>query len=523
MFLRWKKLPGWNIIADLEDKVLRLHKTRPERIIYNIFKVYWILQIMDIIGIISNFGIVQHFQLFLAHFGSSTVIQKSYKGLLCYFLLMKHPHLWKYFYCQSFDMLCPHTKKWESLLSRAYQFSEWYGTTPRNDMAFLPMHKRNVFEDIKNTRILDNIRTTVMKPHVSGYCHGDSLQEREYILSCIKECLWQLSRQLERSPDVRFSFVPVLSGSAAEGTKTGYLNELDFLLEMKHFKEKFDNFPLETIISMDTNIYGIQTTLEEFRKVLNNCLKLYQFPAGFALEKLIPTSTSVKPFRFILLWRGRSFKDLMISVDLVPAFLFPLQKVKLTSRILHCHEECPVYIIPKNVGLMNMDMRLSFSLEELRLINNSPDYIKHAYRLAKAMRHHEICPSVETAKGHFSVASEYISSYMLKTCLFHAMSDNMKPVANECSQWLLCSWSIHWAIKIYERMEHFLKVHEGKIPHYFHVGFDICSRYQVAARRGEEEENMMVKKTETMLFFVRVILQLLKNSNKDSCQCENIQ
>ena len=411
-------------------------------------------------------------------------------------------------------------------METAYIYCEWFHMTPRNDVAVMPICHLLSYESGYYEGIMSNITTTFEKSYITGYFTGEEFEEKLKIRKHVQDILLTTSKQIAEGPDTLFSFTPILSGSSAEGAKVGYPDEFDFLLKMDNFSHVFNscNFLKNTdlltdITQSDNSKVNIVWKITEFKNIINKTLKMPILPCGFKIERFIPHSSRIKPFTFVLQWNGEHFKDLTISIDAVPAFECDVNKLK-HSPTLYKADGYPIYVIPNCVGHFDTDLRLSFSAHELGHIKTYPSYVMHAYCLAKATRHNEICPSVDTGDGYTSVF-DHISSYMVKTCLLHLMDDDLlvkQLPASELRHDLLCPFSIAMAVKIYQKMQYFIVQHKGKVPIFFHRNSDACSRYQMEMQRGEEEEKMLAKNIKIVLFFIRTMKKILVNNVTSSCQ-----
>ena len=469
--------------------------------------------------LISENGLTQHFKLLL-NSGEGDVDVLPFVGVL-----MKHPQLWQHLYkCLKEDNHDP--LEWSKLMNFAYACCEWYHMTPRNDVAGIPVCHLQSNGGGYYEGAVPNVTNALTKSYITGCFTGDEFEEKLKVIKYVQHVLSVISEQIAEGPDAMYSFTPILSGSCAEEAKVGYPDEFDFLLKMHHFNNIFANCiifknsdSLTDIRAGDNSKISISWEINRFREILNDALKMHPFSPDFAVERLIPILPRLKPFTFVLKWLGVHFKYLSIRIDAVPAFEIDANKVKHSS--LYHGDGYPVYVIPNSVGNHETDLRLSLSAHELGHIKTYPNYVKHAYCLAKAMRHTEICPSLVTDKGYTSVC-DHISSYMIKTCLLHIMDDTVlvKQLPTlELGHDLLCPFSIAMAVKLYQEMQFYIVYYKGKIPVFFHRNTDACSRYTMAMfKRGEEEEKNLAKNIKIVLFFIRTMKYILVNNITSSCQ-----
>ena len=473
-----------------------------------------------IVGIIIDAGLQNYFQLYLSQYHYSNIFLQQYKGLLCFYQMMQKPFLWKYLYRFCFQGGYFQELPNQKVLATAYYFAEWYHMTPRNDTAYLAclgVSTGSAFDETYQTQV--DLHATLSKSYIVGTFEQDAFSEVQQITNGVMTILQDLSLKIQNSPDDLYSFRPILTGSMAEKIKTGYPDDYDFLLHMYKLEENFKDcyylaIPqnLSPAVIKEGERVPTKEIMDPFVDVLDKYLNSCTLPTGFAQTTQIRTGVQIKPFSFVLHWRGRSFKDLRINVDIVPAIEVPFAKLQKCYPYLQPFvKEYSTYTIPKNLGYYNMDNRLSFSVHELNILQNVPQCIRCGYRLAKAMRHKEVCPPLKTDKGRYVDATDYIPSYMLKTCLLHVWHQQSS-ISSTCmvsTNAILHSQSVDWALKIYKKMEHFLKTQDGQIPSYFQPMGDIQSIYELSYQRGECEEKLLKEKCDIILRFTDIITKLL--------------
>ena len=455
-------------------------------------------------------GIPQYFCLFLKRFRHTIILKTGSwsKGFLCLYTAMKHPHLWKYFYSDLVKDFAG-LPGWHSLMEEAYSFSEWYHTTPRSDRAYLSCIPQEQDVKLLSTEVT-HLKGTLLKPYTTGLYDNQEKLEAEAIQRYVQEFVHDITEKVG-SLDKRFASTPILSGSVAEGAKIGLPDEYDFILHLHELQEEFDRCELEIDVAAVTQFrvnMDIPQLFEDYFSTFDEQLQKYEFTNGFSLDRLPKENEDSKPFTVTLLWRGRFFKDLQVNIDLVPAFKISYPKVQ--ARLFGLNQDIiksQLFAIMKSSGYKFESLRLSFSIHERDLLQGLPMYVKNGYRLAKAVRHTEVCPKVKASEMAFASVDEYLTTYMLKTCLLHSLKEFDWPILDE-NDWLN-PLSIDCAITIYEQIKYFWEIFEGKIPNYFQTTSDICSGYQVANQRGEQEEKHDRKKQKVTLTFINYILQLL--------------
>ena len=483
----------------------------------------------DMVGFLINAGLSHYFHIYIMQYHHSSLFVKQYKGLLCYHTVMEHPQMWKYFY---YDCVQENTLKESAnkgLTEKSYEFAEWYHTTPRNDTAYPAIHQLESFSSTSKNckRDPSSVSETLRKPYVCGVYGKEAKTEVLHIRRCVNELLLDLSTRMQRD-SYQLSFQPILTGSMAENTQVGYPNDIDYLLHMNNHREILQDCSfLSTTGSPTVEIHkhskplNLGKSFSDFSKDMNKHLNHYNFPEGIVLIQNIQPEFYVKPLHFKLKWRGSHFKDLTINIDVAPALSLPFAEVeKLFPIIRDSVSKSKVYIIPKFVGHVDTDVRLSFSVCELAMIKAEPQYVRSGYRLAKALRNCEVCPALQKSNGQFVDAENCITSYMLKTCLLHAIdysteNSSLRPSHDISSDDVLHPLSICWALEIYNTMKTFIENNRGLIiPNYFVITGDICSRYQTISRRGEYEEHLLENDTKIVMFFITTIIHLLENLDK---------
>ena len=428
------------------------------------------------------------------------------KPIFLLYIAMKHPHLWKYFY---FEMVKAHNSipEWNSIMEEAYKFSEFYNTTPRTDKACLlsrAMDKMTLMTEA--THLTD----TLQKPYISGYFDREGKNESIRVQKCVEDFVLHITKLVERS-NKKFAATPILSGSVAEGTKVGFPDEYDFILHLHELQDEFDKNEETLECGSPFGMgFDISAIFGEYRDVFRKqVLQFQQHMKDFCvITPPLPTS-KVKPFTVTLLWNGNLFKYLHVNIDFVPAFKISYQNAQ--RRHHHLGKESAksqIFAVCKQNQFNSAYLRFSHSIHEIDLLQALPMCAKNGYRLAKAVRHTEVCPHVQLSDGTIASVDEYVTTYMLKTCLLYTAKDCEQNHLDD-SDWL-SPLSIKWAIKIFEQMNFFFEIFEGKIPNYFENSENICSGYPITHTYGENVEKYYKEKQEITMTFISYILQLLQ-------------
>ena len=417
---------------------------------------------------------------------------------------MKHPHLWKYFY---FEMVKNHSSihGWNSIMAEAYKFSEYYNTTPRSDKACLPLRS---MEKMTTMTEATHLMDTLQKPYISGCFDREGKEECIAIRKCVEDFVLQITKQVEIA-NKNFAATPILSGSVAEGAKVSLPDEFDFILHLHGLQDAFDKHEetLEYIFSFGQS-FDTSKIFSQYIDAFTKAVKEYPYQDNIYILKSPFHTPEVKPFTITLLWEGNFFKHLHVNIDLVPGFKVSYQKAK--TRVKQLEKESAksqIFAVFKKHQLQEASLRLSYSLHERDLLQALPLYVKNGYRLAKAVRHSEVCQNMQLPDKTFAPVDEYVTTYMLKTCLLHTVKEFEQNQFDD-NEWL-SPLSIKWAIKIYEQMKLFLEIFEGKIPNYFLHTQNICSGQPLDHSSGENAQYYNLKHKIT-LTFIDCILQLLK-------------
>ena len=296
--------------------------------------------------------------------------------------------------------------------------------------------------------------------------------------------------------DSRFETSVFPTGSSAEGTKVGRPDEFDFVLCLDKLNDKTEILMTEEC--QETGYACLrftETPLSE--QYLPFCdkdgyflaLPLLQLFFGYARRALNETDLWTsgnlyynfedkmevlhgKPvFNFSVYWIGSIYKQLKISIDLVPAvykrgwwppninvqgislmnasilgsgcFLmlqtrtqdFDTKRHLLNDSISHT---CNVYGNKEDNARRRM-LRISATPAEISLMKSLPEKFRHAYALAKIVKTKDVCPEIEIDKLPTKLysrqkkfqertplpvkPSELIKSYMLKNCAFYVLQE----------------------------------------------------------------------------------------------------
>ena len=328
-------------------------------------------------------------------------------------------------------------------------------------------------------------------------------------------------------------FTPMQSGSIREKTKTFTPNEGDITCVVD------DTTGLKILDETKS-----QSTIKVNRKVANRgwvelcldnfilCPKLLSAFFTRVLKEIMNKRSSIllKHFAFSVhslqkkdkiscfhfLFRNDVVKDLVISVDFVLAIPHPEYKLEHELPLQAQGEEketCKFYLIPKvsqrkEVTSKNAYFLVSYSDLESRFVNGLSQNIKNGFIYAKAARNASLCslPSELAAKVLEPLCVEdYVTTYMLKTCLMFAMSDNEYLSALIARIFLLTKC----AYLLYVILVYFVK-EKGKLPFFFDKSIDLFQCHHQFDTEYDDKLGCCLKRA-LIVGFSEGIMQCLKN------------
>lgn len=143
--------------------------------------------------------------------------------------------------------------------------------------------------------------------------------------------------------------------------------------------------------------------MEDFTEALNSAF--LEKDIWEDVPALSPVSLCVKSANATTIrirWHGHFFKDMLISVDLVPALFFPNfwpPNVSKTALLTPKMKENGIHVVfalhnDKFFESQEKHFRLSFSLAETEMFKSLPEQVCRGYILAKAIRNPSVCPQI---------------------------------------------------------------------------------------------------------------------------------
>lgn len=355
--------------------------------------------------------------------------------------------------------------------------------------------------------------------------------------------------------DTRFETDLIHTGSSREGTKVQDPGEFDFMCCLNYFSELCESTPKSELLYMGF----AQLKLKSQKRNAHTCKDFFnehdflisekiRERFHFLLQKVLHQRSTWKlnfrkHIRFVSLhdfsdkptvnlileWAGHMYKNLTISIDLVPAFQtqgwWPMmgstsRPTLLTDEI----QEQGCLLLAQHIVLEEfldtvLDaetfLRISTAKAEGCVLSRLRIDVKKGYALAKAMCNPAICPplrfmcdlSLSTTHLWATTADVVISSYMLKNCLLHVIEEDpsvLKELDSENPKEI-----VQWAVRIYKMLQKCLN--EQNLPAFFLPNWDILSsELEFFSRSSDDEikksskENIQRKKV-----FVNMIIHLL--------------
>ena len=322
-------------------------------------------------------------------------------------------------------------------------------------------------------------------------------------LSCdVVGVMQGFSTIMEEDPEYSFlAFTPVISGSMREETKTFCPNEFDLTLAIK----STTGLEIENKVT-SRSLVKVNDTAD--RRWLGLCIKnsnvlcptKLKHKFNMAMKKCVRTKAAthhISSFSFSeysiqekdkipcmhFLYRSSSFKDLLISMDFVIGLAHPNYKIRYELPVQNEDETkaCKFYVIPKvsERKLLNSEnayFLVSYADIESRFVNCVPDHVKTGFIFAKAARNAKLCSLPRVLSDRIIEPihiDEFITTYMLKTCLMIAMTNtdvNHYSISN-CD--LLNRSTSHGCAYILYVLLHSIMIQEGRLPFFFDKSIDL--------------------------------------------------
>lgn len=288
---------------------------------------------------------------------------------------------------------------------------------------------------------------------------GGSWDEKES--EQIKQTIVKLAENLCDSMgtlDRRFRCTLFRTGSSAEGTKIGDPTEFDFVFCLQNFSELCEMLEVPNKKGF-AELKAVNTFSEKYHTFFDSNKKLNATEVRLVFSKLLKRIVLDKNtwdipniffdgdvmhlqeydrpvFTLKLKWFGQMYKDEEISLDIVPAVRqfgwWPSDTdfTKLDMVTEQIRREGCLLLLQSPYFQDDTLMRISCSPAEICLMQSLPVYIRESYRLCKLLRHKSVCPQMDpdSTSDYFPLfeAEDSITSYMLKNCFFHILTDCKK-------------------------------------------------------------------------------------------------
>ena len=221
-----------------------------------------------------------------------------------------------------------------------------------------------------------------------------------------------------------YCFKNITTGSAAEGTKIYLPNEFDVICEFEINERSCKQSRFGIHLPANHRYENPRKTTQAFYKELVSVMHEMiahdiQF-SGLFLHKN-PLVLKDKISKLQLLWKGNVFRDVVITVDLVPAINAPAAvKRSHYHRVSHC--------IAKTSRRSDVDRHAdniylySYALWENDVMRELPSNIRRGYMRAKSFRIAAISRPTNLANialddEEIIITEDYIRTYMLKSTL----------------------------------------------------------------------------------------------------------
>ena len=419
---------------------------------------------------------------------------------------------------------------------------------------------------------LDHLMTTFyLRP-------PEAAEEAEAVVSAVNALVESLCVQIA-AYDSRFEMSVFPTGSNAEGTKVGRPDEFDFVLCLDKLNDKTEIFMTEecqetgyaclrfteTPLSEEylpfSDVDGyflalpfLQLFFKYARRALNETDMWTTGNLYYNFEDKMVVLQGKPVFNFSVYWMGSIFKQLKVSIDLVPAvykrgwwppnidvkeislmnerifaagcFLMLQTRTQDFDRKRHLLNDsvshtCNVFGDERDFLKRRM-LRISATPAEISLMKSLPETFRHAYALAKIVKTKEMCPEIEIDKlptrsylkqKKFQERtplpvkpSGLIKSYMLKNCTFYVLQEMRH--GSECDSDLKIS---EVAAKVYKCLLQFADEHCLK-PYF--LPFSDVFQAEKEEPKSSYKEFMLLLRRELSL---KLILGMLNHQFPEVC------
>ena len=417
--------------------------------------------------------------------------------------------------------------------SEEKEFTEWYRLLKwaSSSIDRLPIHLPVAIER------LDAVMVLIFQTHKETVLDTfDIIRERMYSETDEKKLVFETMRSFmkELSAEVAkmnplHQFDPVQVGSSREGTRPYRPDEFDFLLVcravLKHLKISTIEVPSRVVIKIARKAKkaireGLGTPDGYFDfprykvELLGNIISVIKtlFANGRSYGRYLwvePQYLDLKTIPCLhLRWRGNVYKDMEITVDLVPA----LELSNFTPNPKLVDESCTYYAFVKQREFTKNSERILFPIAyseaEVTLIRQLPECARQGFQLAKAMRIAVLFPDLiqQLLQGVFAI-DECLKTYMLKTAVLVLAKVVPTALQSRLTQ-------EQWAFMVYCYLVYRVR-DNGSLMNIFdadhiHKQFSIFAcRHELDIAHGEEARACCINRR-NLLVIVQFMLHVLK-------------
>ena len=261
--------------------------------------------------------------------------------------------------------------------------------------------------------------------------------------------------------DERFNCKVLCTGSAFEGYRIGKPDEFDYMCELRSLTEEKCEI-LETEQPGFVRLQVKEHFREEWQMFLSedgflDAMKVKYFLANVLCSKSNSTglvhescklsfnttsydacvmchpliSMSKAGLKMTLFWSGNVYKFMPIDIDITPAIHFPNWPTSAKAPPSHVLKGCTdfgYHVVPKSDGADSCLWRLSFSMAELKILQNLNPVQGACYTALKIIKGQTM---LRSCAQHFSHLG-FLHTYVLKTKFFEELE--------RCENSELCMW-----------------------------------------------------------------------------------
>ena len=429
------------------------------------------------------------------------------------------------------------------------EFSNWFSTKRFLSSSIsliqqqhLPIRCSGIENFIKDL-YLDEIEQIYAIDKIIKLCSilndDPSREEKQLVLKTIQQLLCDISKEVSQINQL-YTFKAMQVGSSMEGTRPFRPDEFIFLLictEIIRYLEISQHIESHTSVSIKLLDPLCPIILQKQWIMQGGYFNFVEYSwylrrqIYIVLKHLFQTG-SYGPYLYIeslfhglaeipcihLKWRGPVYKDMSITIDLVPA----LRIRNYNPKIAFVNEPCEYYTFPKGIFFHSKGYSLwpvAFSEVELKLVCSLPEQARSGLKLAKGVRIRELFPKKVVQLLHnVSSLDDCLKTYMLKTNVI--VLSKVVPKATKFDD-------VQWAYMTYALVVQRLLL-LGSIPHIFDVSpqhniFTVFACRHDTDIPCEEERKCCIQRKNLVIIAlnIREVLRIcLENEGKDIAQLD---